>query len=148
MKVLVDTHCWLWALARPDALNPEAAALLSDDETEVVFSAASVWEIAIKSALGKLRVTTDEESLFAIIDDQQVTRLPILHSHARHVASLPLHHSDPFDRMLIAQGQMENLPIVTADDQFLRYEIEVIWAARRRPPRKRSGRKTGARRPT
>jgi len=132
----VDTHCWLWALARPEALNAEAAALLSDDETEVVFSAASVWEIAIKSALGKLRVTTSEDSLFDIIEHQPVTRLPILHSHARHVASLPPHHGDPFDRMLIAQAQMESLPIVTADDQFLRYKVEIIWAGRRKPRKK------------
>ena len=137
MRVLVDTHCWLWALARPEALNAEAAALLSNDETEVVFSAASVWEIAIKSALGKLRVTTSEDSLFDIIEHQPVTRLPILHSHARHVASLPPHHGDPFDRMLIAQAQMEHLPIVTADDQFLRYEVEIIWAGRRKPRRRR-----------
>jgi len=137
VRVLVDTHCWLWALARPEALNAEAAALLSNDATEVVFSAASVWEIAIKSALGKLRVTTSEDSLFDIIEHQPVTRLPILHSHARHVASLPPHHGDPFDRMLIAQAQMENLPIVTADDQFLRYEVEIIWAGRRKPRRRR-----------
>jgi PIN domain nuclease of toxin-antitoxin system len=138
VRVLVDTHCWLWALARPEALNTKAAALLSDGETEVVFSAASVWEIAIKSTLGKLRVSTiDSDSLFDIIDRQPVTRLPILHSHARHVTSLPPHHGDPFDRLLIAQAQMENLPIMTADDAFLRYEIEVIWAARRKPRRGR-----------
>jgi PIN domain nuclease of toxin-antitoxin system len=138
VRVLVDTHCWLWALARPEALNAEAAALLGDGETEVVFSAASVWEIAIKSALGKLRVSTiASDSLFDIIDRQPVTRLPILHSHARHVASLPQHHGDPFDRLLIAQAQIEILPIMTADDQFLRYEIEVIWAARRKPRRVR-----------
>jgi len=138
VKVLVDTHCWLWALSRPEALNAEAAALLSDGETEVIFSAASVWEIAIKSALGKLRVSTiDNDSLFNIIEHQPVTRLPILHSHARHVASLPPHHGDPFDRLLIAQAQIEKVPIMTADDQFLRYEIEVIWAARRKPRRGR-----------
>lgn len=137
MKVLVDTHCWLWALSRPEALNGEVAALLGDDDTEVVFSAVSVWEIAIKSALGKLRVTATDDSLFDIIDHQPITRLPILHSHARHVANLPPHHSDPFDRMLIAQAQVENLPIVTADDEFLRYEVEVIWAGRRKPRRRR-----------
>ena len=137
MKVLVDTHCWLWALSRPEALNGEVAALLGDDDTEVVFSAVSVWEIAIKSALGKLRVTATDDSLFDIIDQQPITRLPILHSHARHVANLPPHHSDPFDRMLIAQAQVENLPIVTADDEFLRYEVEVIWAGRRKPRRRR-----------
>lgn len=137
MRVLVDTHCWLWALARPEALNPEAAALLGDGDTEVVISAASVWEIAIKSALGKLRVsTTDNDSLFDILERQPVTRLPILHSHARHVAALPPHHGDPFDRILIAQAQVESLPIMTADDQFLRYDLEVIWAARRKPRRR------------
>jgi PIN domain nuclease of toxin-antitoxin system len=138
VRVLVDTHCWLWALARPGALNTETAALLSDGETEVVFSAASVWEIAIKSSLGKLGVSPiNGDSLFDIIDSQPLTRLPILHSHARHVASLPRHHGDPFDRLLIAQAQIENLPIMTADDQFLRYEVEVIWAARRKPRRRR-----------
>lgn len=138
MRVLVDTHCWLWALARPEALNAEAAALLGDSDTEVVFSAASVWEIAIKSSLGKLRISHSAgDSLFDIIDSQPLTRLPILHSHARHVATLPRHHGDPFDRLLIAQAQMENLPIMTADDQFLRYEIEVIWAATRKPRRRR-----------
>jgi PIN domain nuclease of toxin-antitoxin system len=138
VRVLVDTHCWLWALARPEALNVEAAELLGSGKTDVVFSAASVWEIAIKSALGKLRVSTmDGGSLFDIIDQQSFTPLPILHSHARHVASLPHHHGDPFDRLLIAQAQVENLPIMTADDQFLRYEVEVIWAARRKPRRRR-----------
>jgi PIN domain nuclease of toxin-antitoxin system len=138
VRILVDTHCWLWALARPDALHPEAAALLSNGQTEVVFSAASVWEIAIKSALGKLRVSfVNGESLFDIIERQPLTRLPVLHSHARQVASLPHHHHDPFDRLLIAQAQIENLPVMTADDQFLPYEIEVIWAGRRKPRRRR-----------
>lgn len=138
MRVLVDTHCWLWALARPEALNAEAAALLSDGETEVIVSAASIWEIAIKSALGKLRFSTiDNDSLFDILEQQPVTRLPILHSHARHVANLPPHHGDPFDRLLIAQAQIEELPIMTADDQFLRYQVEVIWAALRKPRRVR-----------
>jgi PIN domain nuclease of toxin-antitoxin system len=125
-------------LARPQALNSKAAELLSDGETEIVFSAASVWEIAIKSGLGKLRLSTAEgESIFDIIDDQSLTPLPVLHSHARHVATLPLHHRDPFDRLLIAQAQIEHLPILTADDQFLRYDVEVIWAAHRKPPRRR-----------
>ena len=138
MRILIDTHCLLWALARPEALNVDAVALLSSDETEVVVSAVSIWEIAIKSGLGKLRVSlTDGDSLFDIIDRQPLTPLPILHSHARQVASLPLHHADPFDRLLIAQGQIEGLPIMTADDQFLRYEIEVIWATRQKPRRRR-----------
>ena len=142
MRILVDTHCLLWALARPEALNADAAALLSNGETEVVFSAASVWEIAIKSSLGKLRVSlTNGDSLFDIIDSQPLTPLPILHSHARQVASLPLHHGDPFDRLLIAQAQIESIPIMTADDQFLRYEIEIIWAARRKPRRARAMRR-------
>jgi len=139
VRILVDTHCWLWALARPQALNIEAAELLASRKTDVVFSAASVWEIAIKSALGKLRLsTTNGDSLFDIIDRQPLIPLPILYSHARHVASLPHHHHDPFDRLLIAQAQIENLPIMTADDQFLQYEIEIIWAARRKPRRKRA----------
>ena len=138
MKILIDTHCLLWALARPEALNADAAALLSNGQTEVFLSAASVWEIAIKSALGKLRLSlTNGNSLLDIVDRQPLTPLAILHSHARQVASLPHHHGAPFDRLLIAQAQIENLPFMTADDQFLRYEIEVIWAARRNPRRRR-----------
>ncbi|HEY2093297.1 MAG TPA: type II toxin-antitoxin system VapC family toxin [Thermoanaerobaculia bacterium] len=138
MRILVDTHCWLWALTRPEALNPRAAELLGDEETEIVFSAASVWEIAIKSGLGKLRVSpSDGDSLFDIMEEQSLTPLPILHSHARQVASLPHHHRDPFDRLLIAQAQVENLPLMTADDQFLRYDIEVIWAAPKKPRSRR-----------
>ncbi|HJQ39819.1 MAG TPA: type II toxin-antitoxin system VapC family toxin [Thermoanaerobaculia bacterium] len=134
MRILLDTHCWLWALSQPQALNGDAAELLGNEETEIVFSAASVWEIAIKSALGKLRVSpADGESIFDVIDDQALIPLPILHSHARRVASLPHHHHDPFDRLLIAQGQIENLPVMTADEQFLRYEIEIIWAGRKKP---------------
>lgn len=137
MKILVDTHCWLWALSRPDRLNPEAAALLSDRETEIVLSAASVWEIAIKSALGKLRVSETDDSVFEMIEHEEVTHLPILHSHARHVANLPKYHRDPFDRLLIAQAQLEKLPILTADDEFLRYDIEVLWAGQQKPRRRR-----------
>ena len=138
MRILIDTHCLLWALARPEALNIDAAALFSNVETEVIVSTASIWEIAIKSALGKLRVSlTNGDSLFEIIDRQPLAPLPILHSHARQVANLALHHGDPFDRLLIAQAQIESVPIMTADDQFLRYEIEVIWAARRKPRRRR-----------
>jgi PIN domain nuclease of toxin-antitoxin system len=138
VRILVDTHCLLWALARPEALSVDAAALLTNGETEIVFSAASVWEIAIKSSLGKLRLSpANGDSLFDIIDRQTLTPLPILHSHARRVANLPLHHGDPFDRLLIAQAQIENLTVMTADDQFLRYEIEIIWAARRKPRRGR-----------
>ena len=137
MKILVDTHCWLWALARPEALNAEATKLLSDGETEVVISAASVWEIAIKSALGKLRLSTTDDSVFDMIEREPVTHLPILHSHARHVANLPSHHHDPFDRLLIAQAQLETLPILTADDEFLRYDIEVIWAAHEKPKKRK-----------
>src|SRR5690242_3423492 len=104
----------LWALARPEALNAAAVRLLSDDETELVFSAASIWEIAIKSSLGKLRVLAPNgDSMFDIIDRQPVTPLPILHAHARRAESLPFHHGDPFDRLLIAQAQIERLPIMT-----------------------------------
>jgi len=139
VKILVDTHCLLWALARPEALNEDSAALLSNGVTEVVFSAASLWEIAIKSSLGKLRMSlSNGDSLFDILDRQPLTRLPILHSHGRQVASLPLHHGDPFDRLLIAQAQIENIPIMTADDQFQPYDVEIIWAARRKPRRRRN----------
>lgn len=143
MRILVDTHCWLWALAQPKALNAEAARLLGDASTEVVFSAASTWEIAIKASLGKVTLPKSSEvSIFDVLESQPMTSLPVYQSHAQRVATLPPHHRDPFDRLLIAQAQIERLPILTADEQFLSYDVEIIWAGRRRPrgTRKNRGR--------
>jgi PIN domain nuclease of toxin-antitoxin system len=130
MRILLDTHCWLWWITTPERLSAKVLQLLAEGRNELFFSAASSWEIAIKYALGKLPLPEKPEKFIpSRLARDAITPLPIHHIHALHVASLPPHHRDPFDRLLISQAQLEGLPIVTVDKQFENYEIEIIWAA-------------------
>lgn len=129
MKLLLDTHCWLWMLAAPERLSAAARRLVAAGENELLLSAASAWEIAIKHTLGKLRLPEPPAAyLPPLMSASGVTPLPVLHGHAFRVADLPPHHRDPFDRLLIAQAQVEGIPILTADPVFSRYDVEVIKA--------------------
>jgi PIN domain nuclease of toxin-antitoxin system len=127
VTILLDTQCWLWWLVSPERLSPEALARLADAENTLLLSAASSWEIAIKHSLGKLPLP---EPLEAFVSSRMardgIAALPVQHVHALRVATLPLHHRDPFDRLLIAQAQVEGIPIMTADPVFHRYAVEVI----------------------
>lgn len=131
MKILIDTGCWLWCLAAPERLNQKARDLFSDRNHTLYLSAASSWEIAIKTALGKLHLPEPPgkyiPSRMAALD---VLGLPIEHAHALKVFELPAHHRDPFDRILIAQAQTESLTILTADPAFSAYDVETFWAGR------------------
>jgi PIN domain nuclease of toxin-antitoxin system len=127
--VLLDTACWLWLHAEPERFNAHALALVRNPETDLVFSAASAWEIAIKYALGKLSLPLPPAAYVpSRMARVTVTALPVLHDHAVRVAELPPHHRDPFDRLLVAQCQAERLPLLSADRQFGPYQVEVIWA--------------------
>lgn len=126
MKVLLDTQCWLWMQASPERFSSSALRLIKNTENELLLSAASSWEIAIKTALGKLSLPMPPADYVPDrLRSSGVTGLPIEHSHALHVASLPLHHRDPFDRMLIAQAQLERLTILTADRQLSLYDVQI-----------------------
>ena len=137
MRVLLDTHVWLWMQAEPGRLARRVRALLEDPANDLVLSAASSWEIVIKWAIGRLELP---EPPGAFVEARMmatgVTPLAITHSHALRVADLPDHHRDPFDRILIAQAQVESLPILSSDDQLAPYEVELLWAAPRRPRRR------------
>ena len=130
MRVLIDTCVFLWMRMAPDRIAPGARETLVDARTEVLFSAASSWEIAIKYAVGRLELP-EEPSTFIPkrIVSSKLTPLPVEHTHALRVASLPMHHRDPFDRLLIAQSVELRVPIVTEDRRFYEYEVEVIPAA-------------------
>lgn len=129
MRVLLDTHVWLWMLAAPERLAPGSRRLVASADTELLLSAASAWEIAIKYAIGKLPLPSDPAALVPEwMDRTAVTPLAVLHRHALRVATLPPHHRDPFDRLLVAQAQLEGLPILTADRNFARYDVEVMTA--------------------
>ena len=128
MKALLDTHTFLWWIANDPQLSPRARQIMEDANTEPLLSAVSGWEIAIKSHLGKLKLPADLRGFVAEqlrINGIQV--LPIQMAHALHVFTLPDHHRDPFDRMLVAQGQLEKLPILTGDPQIAQYAVTVIW---------------------
>ncbi len=127
--MLLDTQAWLWMLAAPDRLAAPARALVEDTRTTLVLSAASSWEIAIKHGLGKLDLPEPPASYVpSRIRSSGVTPLAVEHAHALAVADLPPHHRDPFDRLLVAQAQMESLPLLSADPAFDPYDIEVIAA--------------------
>jgi PIN domain nuclease of toxin-antitoxin system len=134
VRLLVDTHCWLWYLLAPEKLNADAQGLLRSDEHEVFLSAASAWEIVIKHALGKLRLPLPPAEYIP----DRVTALghrpaAIELRHVLHLAQLPPHHRDPFDRVLVAQAQVDGLQLVTADRQLEAYAVELVWAGTGRP---------------
>ena len=131
MRLLLDTHVWLWTLVSPERLSREASELISDAGTQVFLSAASSWEISIKYRLGRLELPEPPETLIPLrLLRDGLTSLPVDHHHTCRVASLPLHHRDPFDRLLIAQAQIENLRLATADPSFQEYELSLIPAGR------------------
>ena len=129
MRVLLDTQVWLWMLAAPERLSEPSRALVVSTDNELLLSAASAWEIAIKYALGKLRLPETLGDLIPrLMTRTGITPLPVQHRHALHVATLPPRHRDPFDRLLVAQAQLEGLPILTADKNLALYDVETLRA--------------------
>lgn len=128
MKVLLDTHAFLWWIADDPQLSPRARQIMEAADTELFLSAASGREIAIKSRLGKLKLPADLQSFVAQqLHINAIQVLPIQMAHALHVATLPDHHRDPFDRILVAQSQLELVPILTSDPLIAQYAVTVIW---------------------
>lgn len=124
MRLLLDTHTLLWWLADRD-LNAGARAAIGDPLNDVFVSAATAWEISIKRSLGKLRAPDD---LITQLEINAFTPLAISVDHAIAAGSLPRHHDDPFDRMLIAQASVEELTVVTRDERFAAYEVRLLAA--------------------
>jgi len=127
MKVLLDTHVFLWWVSDNPRLGKEARNIISNIDNQLFLSAASGWEIAIKAGLGKLEMADDICSfMFEQMRLNAVTELPVSINHALHVATLPNLHRDPFDRLLISQAQLERMPILTGDKEFGAYSVEII----------------------
>lgn len=122
--LLLDTHAVLWWLTDDPALGSAARAGIADPEQQAFVSAATAWEIAIKRKLGKLQVPDD---LMDTIPSRGFEWLTITPAHAWAAGGLPRHHQDPFDRMLIAQALLEDLPVATADSRFGRYGVDICW---------------------
>ena len=123
-RLLLDTHTLLWAIEGGRQLHPSTLDAIFVNN-RVYVSAASYWEIAIKAALGKLQLADDP---LEFIENSGFTELPVYFRHAVLAASLPLHHHDPFDRMLIAQAQAEELTLVTDDSHIARYDVPTLPA--------------------
>jgi PIN domain nuclease of toxin-antitoxin system len=129
MKLLLDTQCWLWMQVAPEQFSEEALTLIQDNDNELLLSAASCWEIAIKYALGKLSLPEAPERYVPDrMESSGVDCLAIRMEHALRVASLPFHHRDPFDRLLVAQAQVERLSLLTADTQLALYDVNLLLA--------------------
>lgn len=121
MRLLLDTHLLLWALADPGRLDRDTRGLLEAPANDVVFSAASIWEIAIKAALGRVDFSVRPEIVSQAALDTGFTELPVRAAAAARVTDLPPHHRDPFDRLLVAQAMIEPMRLYTADPRLLPY---------------------------
>jgi PIN domain nuclease of toxin-antitoxin system len=131
MKYLLDTSVFLWALAAPEKLNRRARELLSGERQGLFLSAASSWEISIKHALGRLAMPEPPAKYIPEwLQRWGLRGLDITHLHALAAGELPIHHQDPFDRVLIAQARLEQMVLLTADQVFERYDVETFWCGR------------------
>ena len=128
MKLLLDTHALLWALAEPRRLSPQASALIKSPANEVVVSAASAWEIATKFRLGRLPGAEPIVAGFAAhLSTLRAEELPIRSIHALRAGSFVMDHRDPFDRILIAQALVEGMTLVNVDAKFAPYSVPILW---------------------
>ena len=123
--VLLDTHILLWWLCDSPRLHSKARKLIASPDNKIYISSASVWEASIKRALGKLEF--DPNELLPAIESEDFQELAITITHGLIAEALPRYHDDPFDRMLIAQAQVEGFAIITHDAQFKKYEVPIIW---------------------
>jgi PIN domain nuclease of toxin-antitoxin system len=121
MKLLLDTHLLLWAAGHPDRLPAQARTLMESPDNELFFSAASLWEIAIKRGLGRDDFQVDARLLRRGLLDNGYSELPVGSEHAVAIDSLPPMHKDPFDRLLVAQATVEGITLLTADAQVAQY---------------------------
>ena len=129
MRVLLDTHALLWFLNDDRRLSPHAHGVIVDPANDVLVSVASLWEAVIKASLGRLALAEPFEDL--VPEQLAAERIDVLSIDVRHLGALrnlPMHHRDPFDRLIIAQAVAEGVPVVSRDGAFPDYDIDVIWA--------------------
>ena len=128
MRLLLDTHTLLWAVNDDPRLSEHARVLLEDTGNDSFLSIASLWEIVIKVTIGKLDLGSSFDSF--VVDkvaSKNVTLLSIKEAHLSRLTTLPLHHRDPFDRLIIAQAMEENLTLLSKDERFPAYDVQVLW---------------------
>lgn len=126
MRYLLDTHLLLWAAGDPDRLSSPARTIIESADNELIFSSASIWEVAIKASLGRSDFVVDPRGLHGGLLNAGYEELPVRGEHAAAVADLPPHHKDPFDRMLVAQARVETVTLVTSDALVARYAGSIM----------------------
>lgn len=128
MKLLLDTHAFMWWHSEPNYIPKSTLALLQDPSHEVILSVVSLWEMQIKIQLGKLTLRDDLELMLKIQQEQNnISLISVTLPHILELKNLPLHHKDPFDRMLIAQSKVENATLISRDSVFKSYQCSLIW---------------------
>jgi PIN domain nuclease of toxin-antitoxin system len=127
MRVLLDTHALFWWFSAPDRLSTRARSILSNSQNQVFVSAATAWELAIKVSLGKIDATGLVMELERYVEQEGFSELTISLRQATRAGLLPAHHRDPFDRLLVAQAQDLNLPVLSADRALDRYDVRRVW---------------------
>ncbi|WP_347257378.1 type II toxin-antitoxin system VapC family toxin [Methylocaldum sp.] len=128
MKVLLDTHAFIWLVTDDPKLSETAKAVFLDNDNEILLSAVTGFEIAVKYSLGKLNLAEPPRQFIdKRIEANALTPLPVTIAHTMWLADLPFHHRDPFDRLLVAQALSEDIPILSVDSQLSAYEIHRIW---------------------
>ncbi len=128
MQALLDTNAFLWFISGSDRLSSKALNYIADFENDLVISAASLWEIAIKTSLGKLELLSPFDQLIpSQLEKNDIAVLSIELTHLTKTIDLEFHHRDPFDRLIIAQGITEKIPIITSDAVFAKYPVDIIW---------------------
>jgi PIN domain nuclease of toxin-antitoxin system len=131
MKYLLDTMVWLWSVGPTDKIGRAGLEILTSGVEEIYLSAASSWEIAIKTKLGKYQLTEPPGRYVPKrLAQQGIQSLPITQAHTLKVYDLPLHHQDPFDRLIIAQAITEKMTVLTADREFGKYPVTVVWCGK------------------
>lgn len=128
MRLLLDTHVWLWWMNAPHRLPAPTVAALRARDSHLLWSAVCVWELAVKHAIGKLALPGGSASFVRTrMVETGAAALAITHDHALQAAGLPPHHKDPFDRLLVAQAQVDGLTLVTGDPQLSAYDVPILW---------------------
>jgi PIN domain nuclease of toxin-antitoxin system len=131
MRYLIDTMVWLWSVGPTELIGKEGLEIMSSGEEEVYFSAVSSWEVSIKTKLGKFKLPDlPTRYLPKRLAEQGIQSLSVTQSHSLKVYDLPLYHSDPFDRLLIAQAVVEEMTILTCDRMFRKYPVDVVWCGK------------------
>ena len=127
MQLLLDTHAFIWFITGDRALPQKAIDAINDTDNKCFFSIASIWEIAIKSSLKRLELQSDFDNIIDFLAENDIEILPINFEHLQKVITLEFHHRDPFDRLIVAQGLVENMTIITKDEYFPSYTDKLLW---------------------